>query len=792
MGMFSRLRGMDVLAGALPPLREAIRGDDAFEKFGTAVTTGAERFFKKGTEEWIKFEDEEEKIRDRINLLMSQYGVVNKEVAVAVSGMPDEEFNSLLTNFKEAQQTTRKTLAFRDFINAQDVPMEAVPVGELPRVPGPIGPSDTRVIEDLTADTIDSSVRRVVGTVTPGTLSDKQTKTFMGHLGDEFARRGFGDPARRGDLIRMEALQEAMTQRPAGVSEEEWLGFMEGKIRERDPSDVTFRVPFSRKAELASLQAEATYSKTLVDLRTAQRKLTSEEDMDRPLAWHGFNIEDPILKELASSTGITLDKNTTYRQFAGQFTAMDKVAIIFERIMKGRGEGVETITVPQASAIISQAYRIYKDRFGSGSKYEAVSQTVSYEDDKQFGGNKQNMLQTTAIGYGDIMETAIASKLFKTKAQAHNFAMQWADKHIPAIIVDEITTLKEAGGETGWLDIIEQAGDDVTDRTNVADKIIAQLRDPKGKAGEYVRTQGIKSILTTRSIGTIADYLRSFAKNPQTNRLDTGNAGRIKFINEYMNRDEPEVGAAKTEVGKVTTVPFPEGVAEFDLTNAILGAFQTDEQLYEATNKLKFNIASQNIIVREMRKIRPLIMKNPKSSDAYQAIYNMVKKLKSGVTVGDGRKAVGDGRGAVGDGRGAIVDTPESGFAEMDRVLAEASEKERGLMSPRRVGRAALVSRPDPIPPRTTEDFTTRDSQIDVILKRALDEMPPLIRSLENVSKEEAIRSIKDMVLNITNAQRKSAGGRGRVVPLFDKIGDKDAVAQQIAKELYTMNIVTN
>ena len=129
MGMFSRLRGMDVLAGALPPLREAIRGDDAFEKFGTAVTTGAERFFKKGTEEWIKFEDEEEKIRDRINLLMSQYGVVNKEIAVAVSGMPDEEFNSLLTNFKEAQQTTRKTLAFRDFINAQDVPMEAVPVG---------------------------------------------------------------------------------------------------------------------------------------------------------------------------------------------------------------------------------------------------------------------------------------------------------------------------------------------------------------------------------------------------------------------------------------------------------------------------------------------------------------------------------------------------------------------------------------------------------------------------------------------------------------------------------------
>ena len=105
MGMFSRLRGMDVLAGALPPLREGMSVSS--EKFDDAVMKGADTFYNKGIREWEKFNAKGEVAREKVKLLMS-LGVKNKALAVSLAGQDDASFNNMVTNFRNAQEKTQK------------------------------------------------------------------------------------------------------------------------------------------------------------------------------------------------------------------------------------------------------------------------------------------------------------------------------------------------------------------------------------------------------------------------------------------------------------------------------------------------------------------------------------------------------------------------------------------------------------------------------------------------------------------------------------------------------------
>lgn len=768
----------DFIRGASKPLREAIRGDDAFQKFGTAITTGAENFFKKGTAEWEKYKAEEEKIRDRINLLRSQYGVVNKEVAVAVSGMPDDDFNNLLQNFRSAQSSSRKTLAFRDFINAQDVPTEDIPIGEMAPHPSAL---DKRVIEDLTADTIDSSVRRVVGTVTPGTLSDKQTKTFMGHLGDEFARRGFGDPARRSDLIRIEALQEAMTQRPAGVSEEEWLGFMEGKIRERDPSDVTFRVPFSRKAELERMTGELTFENLQLTNQKLQREATTEQErqdkLDKTLVELGYDINSPALVQIAKGIGVKLTKKTIWREIDSQLTGITPMVQTFKMLQEANAEGRIKITNAQYNAHLNNTRRKFVAFMGPDISID-IAGNPTWDPENLHLAHKVNALNKLTNDHG--RKWIDAHEAGYDSAKAISIADKFINANIPAYIIDQMNILRKADrDQKGWEQLIEEQPDKAS-RIALAETIGNQLTDKSGPTGQYVNSPGISAVLTPFTANKLKQYLLNFAKDPEKNRktiLSDVGADTVTTPVVAAGTVTTPVVATGKEPPVVTGVKWEEGRKPFDVATALKNMFvgksnPGEKDIYGVLNKFEFSQEEKNIIFTAVENSdrRDEIMKNPdKSQSILIKILTGLDKTGSNVSQGAG----------------------DSFKLSSDQEIGEPPIEREGLMSRQVLSPAMnkklkslgikLTRRDQPEKTKTRVSATTEEKIAD-ITDQAADAFTNIKEKHGDISRMNEFTLMRHIKAEVSAIARKKA----YYIP---NMGERKAAIEEITKNIYNAYI---
>ena len=116
---------------------------------------------------------------------------------------------------------------------------------------------------------------------------------------DHYAQRGFGDDKWRSDLIRTKALSGAAALRPVGVSEEDWLGFMQGKITRGTPSEVEFRAPFSRAAEREEQVAELNFKTAEAQWYKLEREVKALKNLSKPLSeqnidWQNSNLQKRV------------------------------------------------------------------------------------------------------------------------------------------------------------------------------------------------------------------------------------------------------------------------------------------------------------------------------------------------------------------------------------------------------------------------------------------------------------------------------------------------------------------
>ena len=546
----------DLIRGASVPIREAIRGDDAFKNFESSTTAGIQNFFKKGTEEWEKFKLEGEQKREKVKLLMS-LGVKNKEVAIALSGQSDDAFNNMITSFNAAQGKTRDILNLRDFVRAEGVPTEQVLAGDIPSIGG-AGELDHKVVHDLTADTIDEVVSRVVGTVTPGTLSTEQEKGFSNYLKNYYAQRGFGDPARRSGVIRREALRGASELRPPGVSEEDWLGFMQGKITPGKPSDVTFRAPFSREAEIEAEIQEINLKKGKGELAKLEAALKNIENLDKPLSEVGIDPKNSNLVDMANMFGITITDTTTLGDFKTQTDAVKVLVEMFDRRQTALSRGKTTLTTNNLMSIRKNSVARHARIFGADGFDYASGQPMWISEDV-YSPQKSNALDNLAL-----YSTSVTQQIFDkyndynaAQLGVHEFEKQYRITYI----LDAIKLSRpELDFESQVLNATEK------DRAEEVNIIMERLE------GKRTSSYGgiVTALMTPVLKSDLQKYLTALANNGKSALLKRGSAGVKQFIDFYnpdkqsetevifKEEEEEEVGFDMPEVD----IGLGEGVKE--------------------------------------------------------------------------------------------------------------------------------------------------------------------------------------------------------------------------------------
>ena len=327
------------LIGPGSGLGDLVAGREGKDNFEANVQTASDDFFSQGQVAWDKYKEEEKDIEARIKLLMAS-GVESKELAVALANQDQTSFDKLIEGYREQQGRTQDNLKFRDYVQAEGLPMEDDPTRS------PFGPTELpaqRVVADLTDATIDESVRRIVGTVRPGTLSRAEERTFTSNLRDNFTKMGLGPRSFRGDLARQEGLEDAMQRRPAGVSEEEWLGFIEDNIEKGDPSTVKFRAtPFSRAAEIEFSTLENQFETSVLELEALRRKAKTEEEYDimrgQSFKDLGYTLSEDMIN-MASRVGIDLTEDMLLKDFETEFGLKGPVIELFIKMDKANQQG---------------------------------------------------------------------------------------------------------------------------------------------------------------------------------------------------------------------------------------------------------------------------------------------------------------------------------------------------------------------------------------------------------------------------------------------------------------------
>ena len=424
----------DIFRGASIPLREAIRGDDALENFKTASKQGISNFFKQGMDEWDKFKKSDEVTRDRIKLLM-RLGVKNKEFAVALAGQDEEAFKNMVTTFNEAQTKTQDILTLRDHVRAQGIPTEDVLAGAIPSIGGE-GEIDKKVVEDLTNETVDEVVSRVIGTVTPGTFSANQEKGFSDYLKDHYAQRGFGDDKWRSDLIRTKALSGAAALRPVGVSEEDWLGFMQGKITRGTPSEVQFRAPFSRAAEREEQVAELGFETAKLQFAELQSKMQDIKDLDTPIASY-MDLEHPSIIKMFDRVGVSADETTTVRQFKKQSAAVGWLVDAFDKLTK---DEFVSLSRTDVGAVRSDTRGLLVGYFGKGLDMHPVSGSITFKDNKVYRQSQLYAINKATLG-AMIVSNEAAKATRGNMTKMFEIRDAYLDKYLAKYALDELKNI---------------------------------------------------------------------------------------------------------------------------------------------------------------------------------------------------------------------------------------------------------------------------------------------------------------------------------------------------------------
>ena len=372
------------LVGPGSGLREAVRGnEDEWEKdLGTSI----ERFFTAGSDAFEKHKEKEKMYRDRIKILKG-YNVENKELAIALADQPQESFERLIEAYIDESSKHKERLLMRTFVGAEGIPTEDVIRGDVVSMGGE-APIDKEVIADLDKAGVDEAVERLVGKVRPGTLDRNQETTFKSALQRQFAMKGFL-PEQARKIMRREALEEAMAQRPPGVSKEEWLGYMEDDIEIGPPSEVTFRgVPYSREADL-----------TLQNLELAHSKLVREDSDDEearrldnsPLSASGIDVE--AINQFAEILGIEFNETTTLKDFKQQTGASKAVLDLYNSLLSSqKSKSGGGLTVGSVHSLFRTLTGDLKSYFGAADVDSTESGGLIFGEKALYASDIQSMI----------------------------------------------------------------------------------------------------------------------------------------------------------------------------------------------------------------------------------------------------------------------------------------------------------------------------------------------------------------------------------------------------------------
>lgn len=499
----------DFIRGAIAPIRKGISASS--EKFDDAVMTGADTFYKKGILEWEKFTKEGEKARDKVKLLMS-LGVKNKDVAISLAGQDDEAFNNMVTNFRAAQEKTQSILTLRDHVRAKNVPSEEGLAGDVATMGGE-GQYENRVIEDLTNENINEVVSGIIGTVEPGTLSENQEAGFVDALKGDYLRMGFGDTGGRGALIRERALAEAGAQRPAGVSEEDWLGFMRAKIKPGEASGVTFGAPFSRAAERAEQVAELGAETAVLTLQKLQNEIRDIKNLEKPIT-SILDPNNPATKKMLAALGVSIPEGMTIRQFNQQASKVGWIVNAYDTLMKNQYTGLGRTDI---SAIRRETSRRLVGYFGRGLEFHPATGDVQLTTGEELEQSQLAAVHRMTLGAAIVaneVSRATNGDFSATDTLKDEYIATYGAKHA----LDEVKNAK------GGVDLEKQVLES-TDPPEEVKMIMAKLR---GRVTDYPKN--VVGLLSLQSIGEIETYLKRIAANGDKAILGSGTIGIAQFL----------------------------------------------------------------------------------------------------------------------------------------------------------------------------------------------------------------------------------------------------------------------
>tara|TARA_R110002020_G_scaffold79124_2_gene198546 strand:+ start:3543 stop:5699 length:2157 start_codon:yes stop_codon:yes gene_type:complete len=609
---------------------QLFRGKEAEALFQNDVEAGAERLITAGREAWEKSKQDDKLYRDRIQVLQI-LGVKNKELAVALAGQDQKSFDAMIAGFREEQAASKENLLFRNYVQAEGMPMEADPTR------GPFGPSDQRVIQDLTQESIDEAVERLAGKVVPGTLDEPQENTFKNNLKEQFAKMGFAPSDYTGDLSRQRSIERAMKSRPPGVSEEEWLGFIEDNIEKGAPSDVTFRaVPFSRAAEMERETLEMKFETAGITLDKARREaeaaVKNEEFANTKLKNAGVQGERFLqLVEYYGLKGITPD--STVREYSQVYDIMSPGVIKMieqqERNRKATAINFPFVSTRRTGLAIATAY------FGAG-KYGKKSIDLegipSFESKDKLVNDVMQSIFASADKYTQMVEDNMKANMSIADAnsKARNDIQLILTKN--ALALTDVVT--QRSGQATFLQQIDK-GANQKDRLQIAVKILqdqlglnknlSAISFPKGS-----RIPEINTVLTVRGARDVAKLLLDYAKNPQatTEDLEGAAAAGLKV------RGMPQEGATATPVTITMTgsEPLELPALATALSRINLGdPTSIRDILKQDTWGVDIPLEDQNIIIDAFSRSGALATEiSPTGQDKFKPIIKLLKDLYAG------------------------------------------------------------------------------------------------------------------------------------------------------------------
>ena len=653
----------DFARGALGPgsgLRKMVSGGEAQADFAAGVETGIADFYKSGREAWEKSKEDDKTYRARIKLLMAS-GVKNKELAVALADQDQDSFDNLMTGFRDAQRISRDALNLRDYVEAEGIPMEDDPTRS------PFGPTEfpeERVVADLTAETIDETVDRLVGKVQPGTLDREQESTFKSTIRDNLAKMGFGSSV---DLSRREALEGAMKRRPPGVSEEDWLGFIEGKDRERgDPSTVTFRAtPFSREAEMEYSTLENQHEKSVLELEALRRTAKTDEEYDRMRGKSfkdlGFTLSEDMTK-MASRVGIELTENTILKDFQNEFRLKSPVIELFIKMDKASQAGKTKYSDAAHFRNVAQGRKEILHYFAGkvlGGSHDPTTGFNTFKSPDQYIGIVKDAIESYSQLRSELVFDALVNQNM-TQPQAHKYAIDKLKEERVLMALGLTGIISADNNEVPFLDQIKEADAPVKVAESISMRELGFNKDgTKMTESDANRMKGLDSVLTLDSTRELSRYLFKFAEDIERERLQaqenmdedkkTGAAPAPAPVPDAdADADAAAAAAAAADAAAAEqaassipteTINIPSGLDITSLTTALAKTrLEGRESITSVLKKAGFELGDINKIYKELQGIAS--PKNPTPAAIIKPISEVLKRLISGAppSAGDTNK----------------------------------------------------------------------------------------------------------------------------------------------------------